>query len=187
MLIIDDSVVVRQTLQVILEEDGDLKVVGQGEDAFSATALVEQLRPDVVTMDVNMPGKSGLEAVEQIMARCPVAIVVVTGQPVGDNDLAFNAIERGALEIVAKPSLADPESGASLRALIRSLAHVPVFHFTESDERKTAPPPTTEGTEMMVVAAGSGGLASILSFVSHLPQKLPCPLVIHYGVARPGG
>jgi two-component system chemotaxis response regulator CheB len=183
VLIVDDSAVVRDTLQLILEEDGDITVVGKGEDAFSAMALVEQLRPDVVTMDVQMPGKSGLEAVEQIMARCPVPIVVVTGQPVGDNELGFNAIERGALEIVAKPSLADADSGAALRALLRSLANVPVFHFASADAPKTTPPPAVEGTEVMAVAAGAGGLPSVLSFVGHLPQKLPCPVVIQYAVA----
>ncbi len=182
VLIVDDSEVAREVLKIVLEGENDIVVVGEGRDAFSAARLVEELRPDVVTMDVEMPGKSGLEAVEQIMARCPVPIVVVTSEPIHDTPLAFSAIERGAMEIVTKPALTDADSGSSLRALVRSLSHVPVFQFTEHDSRITAPPPADPDTEVVVVAAGPGGLPSIVSLVSRLPAQLRFPMLLHYYV-----
>ena len=140
VVIVDDSEVARTALKIILEAEHDIVVVGQGCDGFSAASLVEEHKPDVVTLDVHMPGKSGIEAVEQIMARCPVPILVVTGEPIDDTPLALRAIERGAMEIVTKPSLHDEEACASLRAVVRSLSREPVF-FVSSDQTHSTKPP----------------------------------------------
>src|SRR5688572_5571380 len=94
VVVVDDSSICRDVLKDQLERDGDIEVVGEGEDAFSALTLVETLHPDLVTMDVQMPGKSGLEAVEQIMSCAPTPILVVTAESLADEvGVAFKAIE----------------------------------------------------------------------------------------------
>ena len=186
VLVIDDSGICRASIRLILERDGDIEVVGEGEDAFAALPLVETLAPDVVTMDVQMPGKSGLEAVSQIMARRPVPILVVTAEPLADDaGVSFRAIENGAVEVIAKPSIADAVAGDEIRTLVRRLARTPVFHFAE--ERRAPTRPTAPGPvriDAVTVIAGTGGMPSVLSLLGRLRGGLRASLVIHQPVAR---
>lgn len=179
VLIVDDSDICRATLTVILMGDGDIEVVGEGEDGFGALALVESLAPDLVTMDVQMPGKSGLEAVEQIMARHPVPILVVTAEPLGgEHGVAHTAIQNGALDIVSKPSITDNEAGASLRSLVRTLAEIPVFRRVDVRHVTTAPQ-AAAAVEVIAIVAGKGGIASVIGLVSRLPSRLRVPVVLY--------
>ncbi len=185
VLVVDDSEICRRTIVSILEGDGDIEVVGEGEDAFSAFALVDSLAPDLVTMDVQMPGKSGLEAVEQIMARDPVPILVVTAEPLtGGQGVANDAIQNGALDIVAKPSITDLEAGASLRNLVRDLAKVPVFKRVET-RSLTAMPPMGPAIEIIALASGKGGIASVIGLLSRVPPGVGLPVVLYEPMPRP--
>jgi two-component system, chemotaxis family, protein-glutamate methylesterase/glutaminase len=189
VLIVDDSSICRASIAAMLKLDGDIEVVGEGEDGFAALPLVEALSPDLVTMDVQMPGKNGLEAVQQIMARKPVPILVVTAEPLGDEaGVAFTAIENGALDIIAKPSFTDAQAGVEMRALVRKLAKMPVFQFVGGVDEKphTLPaPPSGAGVDWFAIVSGAGGMPSVLGLVSRLPTGgLRCPIVIHQPVAR---
>jgi two-component system chemotaxis response regulator CheB len=170
---------------MMLELDGDIEVVGEGEDAFSAVALVEKLSPDLVTMDVQMPGKSGLEAVEEIMARRPVPILVVTAEPLSDEaGVAFKAIENGALDIAPKPSFTDAVAAAELRSLVRSLAGTPVFQRASigAHSPMTVPAPSDGTPEVLVVIAGKGGMPSVMGLLSRFSSPLRCPIILHQPV-----
>jgi two-component system, chemotaxis family, protein-glutamate methylesterase/glutaminase len=189
VLVVDDSSICRASIGAMLKLDGDIEVVGEGEDGFAALPLVEALQPDLVTMDVQMPGKNGLEAVQQIMARKPVPILVVTAEPLGDEaGVAFTAIENGALDIIAKPSFTDAQAGIELRTLVRKLAKMPEFQFVGGAEEKpiTMPaPPSGVGVAAFAVVSGTGGMPSVLGLVSRLPSSgLRCPFVLHQPVAR---
>jgi two-component system, chemotaxis family, protein-glutamate methylesterase/glutaminase len=184
VLVVDDSEICRSTIVSILEADGDIEVVGEGEDGFSAFNLVESLAPDLVTMDVQMPGKSGLEAVEQIMARDPVPILVVTAESLHDgSEVAFTAIQNGALDIVSKPSITDVEAGAALRMLVRNLAAIPVFKRVDP-RSLTAMPPIGAAIEIIALASGKGGIASVIGLVSRLPVQLDLPVVLYDPMPR---
>jgi two-component system chemotaxis response regulator CheB len=127
VLVVDDSGVCREQLREILEADGDIEVVGEAGTGEQAVELVRQLKPDVTTMDVQMPGLGGLKAIEQIMAKTPVPILVVTGRPASAGaDLAFEAVRRGALDLVEKPGSSDVRAGHGLRAFVRRFADVRV-------------------------------------------------------------
>jgi two-component system chemotaxis response regulator CheB len=179
VLVVDDSEICRKTIKSILEGDGDIEVVGEGEDGFSAFGLVESLGPDLVTMDVQMPGKSGLEAVEHIMAREPVPILVVTAESLHDgSEVAFTAIQNGALDIVSKPSITDAEAGAALRTLVRNLAAIPVFKRVDP-RSLTAMPPMGPAIEIIALASGKGGIASVIGLLSRLPTQLDMPIVLY--------
>ncbi len=101
VLIVDDSRVARDVLRTLLEDTDDMEVIGEACNGKEAIALVQQLRPDVVTMDLNMPVMSGLEAIEHIMHDKAVPILVVSNE--SDAELAYEAINYGALDVIAKP------------------------------------------------------------------------------------
>ncbi|HET6439124.1 MAG TPA: chemotaxis-specific protein-glutamate methyltransferase CheB [Anaeromyxobacter sp.] len=104
VLVADDSRAFRAILRTILGRSPEIEVVGEAQDGHEAVNLVLALRPDVVTMDVRMPGKDGLEAIEEIMRRRPTPVVVVSAEVgAARQEVSFRALEMGAVEVLAKP------------------------------------------------------------------------------------
>src|SRR5512142_689757 len=104
VLVADDSRAFRAILRTILGRSPEIEVVGEAADGHEAVSQVLALRPDVVTMDVRMPGKDGLEAIEEIMRRRPTPVVVVSAEAGPEKqEVSFRALELGAVEVLAKP------------------------------------------------------------------------------------
>src|SRR5271168_4550642 len=104
VLIVDDSAFMRKVLETILNSDDQLQVVGQAKDGREAITLAESLKPDVITMDINMPHVDGLQATAQIMTTNPRPIVIVSSESREGAASTLKALELGAIEFVAKPS-----------------------------------------------------------------------------------
>src|SRR5438876_3611975 len=106
VLVVDDSTFMRKVLETIFNADEQLQVVGQAKDGREAVALAESLKPDVITMDINMPHVDGLQATAQIMTTNPRPIVIVSSESREGASSTLKALELGAIEFVAKPSSA---------------------------------------------------------------------------------
>src|ERR1700722_17106459 len=104
VLIVDDSAFMRKVLESIFNADPQLQVVGHAKDGREAVALPESLKPDVITMDINMPHVDGLQATAEIMTTNPRPIVVVSSESREGASSTLKALELGAIEFVAKPS-----------------------------------------------------------------------------------
>src|ERR1700726_3128646 len=104
VLIVDDSTFMRKVLETILKSDDQLQVIGQAKDGREAITLAESLKPDVITMDINMPHVDGLQATAQIMTTNPRPIVIVSSESREGASSTLKALELGAIEFVAKPS-----------------------------------------------------------------------------------
>jgi two-component system, chemotaxis family, protein-glutamate methylesterase/glutaminase len=108
VVVVDDSAMSRRFIASMLEQDPLIRVVGEAADGRQAIAMVQELRPDVVTMDVRMPVMDGLATTEHLMAFCPTPILVLTASLVGNEvDITFKMLGAGALEVVEKPSAAN--------------------------------------------------------------------------------
>ena len=185
VLIVDDSSVARAMLCEILEEQKDIEVVGQAVNGKEAINLVEQLRPDLVTMDLNMPVMSGLEAIEHIMHHKAVPILVVSSET--DANLAYQALSNGALEVIPKPNF-DPVQTEHFIQQIRLLAGVPVitrirrFNTNEKLGKLANQVCFVEkvATEHLVfaIAASTGGPKALANLLAVLPQDFPASIVI---------
>src|SRR5688572_13818604 len=104
VVISDDSATMRKLLSSVLEADPGIRVVGFATDGKEAVDLAVRLRPDLITMDVNMPVMDGLEATKEIMVRAPTPILIVTSQAGKDQiELSMSAMRAGALMLVPTP------------------------------------------------------------------------------------
>jgi two-component system chemotaxis response regulator CheB len=190
VVIVDDSPVARGVLADILERDGDIRVVGEAPDGETAAQVVAREKPDLTTIDIQMPGVGGLEGIERIMASTPVPILVVTGQPTGPNgDLVFQAVRRGALDLAGKPDLTDEAAGASLRAQVRRLASIPVVRHVAPGGRRTPTPvvgvpilkmpsPSARRRRIVGIGASAGGPKAVAAVLAALPPELPAAIAV---------
>ncbi|HSS03324.1 MAG TPA: chemotaxis protein CheB [Kofleriaceae bacterium] len=189
VVVVDDSAICRALLRDWLETDGDLEVVGEAVDGDTAIEVISRLRPDVATIDLRMPGMSGLDLISYLMARAPLPILVLTGDASSHDPLvAFEAVRRGALDLMLKPSEVDDDAIRSLRARVRWLAHVPVVrhpgghrHLEPYASYPTTVPwlPLASGDPVLVgIAASAGGPSALATVLGSLTADLPICLAI---------
>ena len=191
IILVEDSPTVCHHLTSIIEEASDMSVVGTAKNGYEAIQMVEELRPDVVSMDINMPEIDGLEATRHIMQHTPTPIVVVSALLELDIQLSLQAIEAGALAVIDKPpnrsnpAFADKER--QLVTTLRAMAGVKVIsrrksRLTGSLTAKKTDKSITDTNypkpEMIVIGASTGGPSAILHFIKELPHDLTIPIVI---------
>ncbi len=182
VVVVDDSDFARELIGAILAMDKDILVVGEAKDGREAVEKVLLLKPDIVTMDIEMPVMNGLTAIEHIMAAHAVPILVVTTR--GDANTAYAAISKGALDLVMKPdvNLADAQEfihKIKLLAKIKVITHLGgnrAMHQTPP-----VPPPLCFGTtsdRVVAIASSTGGPEALSIILAALPKSFPCPVVV---------
>lgn len=182
-LIADDSPTFRRVLRELLSREPGIEVVGEAADGASAVEQAIALRPDVVTMDVEMPGQDGFAAIDQIMRRAPVPILVI-GAGADDEGLgiSYRAVQLGAVEVLPKPSARDPAryeaQSRAIRQAVRAVAGVKVVTRPSDGARRY---PSTLGGEKVAcigIAASTGGPAALRSILSALPRDFSAPILV---------
>jgi two-component system chemotaxis response regulator CheB len=135
VLVVDDSATARKAIAAILSNVPDVQVVGEAADGVEAIDLAARLRPDVITMDINMPRMNGHEATRQIMAHTPTPIVVVTTVTrLQMIQQGFDILLAGALEIVQKPSSLSAQGFDAIRSeLITKVRNVSQIKFPQPE------------------------------------------------------
>ena len=195
LLVVEDSKTVQQALVEIFNSDPDIQVVGTANNGDEAVAAVMTLKPDVVTMDINMPGIDGFEATRAIMATCPVPIVIVTGKmDPKESATIFQVMKAGALMVIAKPvAPGHPEHEESVRELVRSVKLMSeikvVRRIFPKESREGAPHPATPSVPaarigIVAIGASTGGPPLLQSILSSLPADFSVPVVIVQHMAK---
>jgi len=129
VVLVDDSSLMRGLLRTFLEEDDDIEIVGEAGNGREAVTLARELKPNLMTMDLEMPVMNGMQAIEEIMATKAVPILVVSS--VADAHNAYEAVARGALEVIAKPEY-EAKAAAEFVAKVKMLAGVSVITHIRS-------------------------------------------------------
>ena len=103
VMIVDDSALVRQTLQDILDADPEIEVVATAQDPYVAVEKLKQVTPDVITLDVEMPRMDGVTFLKKIMSQHPIPVVICSSLVGAGTETLMRALEAGAAEIIKKP------------------------------------------------------------------------------------
>jgi two-component system chemotaxis response regulator CheB len=184
VLVVDDSALIREVLTRMLTRDGDINVVGTAVDPNDAREKIKQFNPDVVTLDIEMPGMNGLQFLDKLMRLRPTPVVMVSTLTKKGASETLLALELGAVDFVAKPS-AEADGGieafgANLRDKIRAAAKSDVRGRSAGRAEapkiavKTAAAPSGA---LIAIGASTGGVEAIRTVLSNMPVDCP-PIVI---------
>lgn len=192
VLVVDDSPLARKVTVETLQQDPGIEVVGTAPNAELALRRVESLRPDVITMDLEMPGLGGLEAIRRIMRDQPTPIIVLSASLRGGADATVRALELGAVSCLAKPGGASSgrvsEIAAELTAAVYEAHQIRPQVLTAGHPfaaRAGEGGPTAEvrgaGSrrfQVVAIGASAGGPAALAEVLQGLPARFPVPVLV---------
>jgi two-component system, chemotaxis family, protein-glutamate methylesterase/glutaminase len=179
VIVVEDSRIQRAHLVRALEADDDIRVVDEVADASEALAAVRKHHPDVVTMDLQLPGGGGMHAIEQIMGFAPTPILVVSGS--GDaSQAAVDALVAGALEALPKPSRWSATAEDQLRRRVRALAGATVLRHPRGRRSNGSDREAGTGMPIVAVAASTGGPPALAGLLARLGGLRAPVLVVQH-------
>ena len=197
-LVIDDSAFMRKALSLMLEKDDDIKVVGTARDGNEGFEKVQQLKPDVVTLDIEMPRTNGLECIDLIMRHQPTPILVVSSVTTDGAQITLDALDRGAVDFIPKSqSLVaidiikiETELIAKIKTIARKSLHKrfrrtirPPVEIRDGRSVATAPPEeifslADKPLSCVAIGVSTGGPPVVQTLLSVLERNFPVPIVV---------
>ena len=185
VLVVDDSALIRSLLSEIIRQDPELELVGAAPDAFVAKDMVMQLKPDVITLDIEMPKVDGLTFLDRLMKARPTPVVMISTLTEKGADATIRSLELGAIDFIAKPKLNvtqgigeyQKEIVAKIKvaAASKPKARVPSIASTR------AIPLVYQGTETIVaIGASTGGTEAIRQVLETLSPAFPATVITQH-------
>lgn len=186
VLVVDDSPLMRRLIKDILASDPALEVVAEAPDGQTALRLIHELRPDVVTLDVEMPGLSGLQVLGYVMSETPTPVIILTG--LRDPDLAMRALSLGAVDFMRKPSgTISMDLYKVGEELIQKVKAAPLANLRQLRRGVEQAPPQFQKTAAaeprlpgwgVVIGASTGGPQALAQLLADLPADLPAGFLV---------
>lgn len=197
VLVVDDSAVVRQTLSDILNSDAEIEVVATAADPYVAVEKLRSVKPDVITLDVEMPRMDGVTFLRKLMNQSPIPVVICSSLVGGGSDTQIKALEYGAVDIIAKPAsgtrqfltdsrtrIIDAIKGAAQAKVTRlpALRAKPVAKLTADviipAAHNRAMSETTE--KIVALGASTGGTEAIREVLESMPADCPAIAIVQH-------
>ncbi len=187
VLIVDDSTTMRALFTTILEEAPGITVIDHAANAEEARRLIARDYPDVVTLDVEMPGTSGLELLREVMAERPLPIIMLSSLTQKGSAATLEALELGAYDCFPKPRAATMEEfrkiGPRLAKLVKAAAAGKAVNAKAASGEVLVGSDYMPGDGVIVLVGNTGGVEMVSAIVHRLPANCP-PVIVHLGDAH---
>jgi len=186
VLIVDDSAVVRKLIGDRLRKEADIEVVGGAADPYIAREQILLHRPDVLTLDIEMPRMDGITFLKKLMAAHPLPVIVVSSVGTAGSAASIEALRAGAVEVIAKPDGPHSVGQVTDRIVrtIRGLSGGPVARFRPSAVSQGAPVPAAvtrvPRNGLILIGASTGGTQAIEAVLSRMPADSPPVLIVQH-------
>ena len=187
VLVVDDSALMRKLIPQVLSNDPSIQVVGTAMDGIFGLKKIEELRPQVITLDLEMPGMGGLEMLKEIMRTHRLPVIVVSSHSTQGASVTLKALSMGAFDFVAKPTDVPsrmPEIAQELIAKIKAAAHsrgIIVSNIERpaiAEREKAAPVPNAQPTRIIAIGISTGGPQALQYLLPQLPKDFPASIAI---------
>ena len=177
-IVVDDSPTMRALLSASLNRDPEIKVVGAASNALEGRQLIKELNPDVITLDIEMPGMSGLDFLEKIMTLRPMPVVVVSGLTHKGAETTMRALELGAVDCYAKPQgpFNDNELADNVRHAARS-------RIRKVEPRQAVTRSAAEfrpNGNIIAIGSSTGGVEALIQLLQGWPDNCPPTLIVQH-------
>lgn len=190
VLVVDDSRVITKIVTRILEKDPGIQVIDTASNGLEAIEKVQKLKPDVVTLDIEMPVMNGLEALKAIMAQNPLPVIILSTVTRSDANITMEALNMGACDFVTKDFsnalIADKaqELVGKVKDMAKNRARLRLKGFTPQEQPLAVNHKATGKREVVCIGASTGGPPALQYILSHLPKDFPVPVVISQHMPR---
>lgn len=186
VLIVDDSAMVRNILQRELQRDPSIEIIGTAPDPYVARDKIVQLKPDVITLDIEMPRMDGLTFLKKLMQYYPLPVIIVSSLTPKGGELAMEALEAGAVEVMCKPGAAYTVGDMAIELIdkIKAAARVKVKKKDPSQTTIKGSMPKLSMTKtthkVVVMGASTGGTEALAQVLSVMPPNSPGIAIVQH-------
>ncbi len=193
VLIVDDSAVVRKVFYEELSREKGIKVVGTAPDPYVARDKIVRLKPDVITLDIEMPRMDGLTFLKKLMKHYPIPVIIVSSLTQKGGKLAMEALSIGALEVISKPSAAYSVGDMSVQLAdkIRAVANIsmqaplnPVNTPQPAGESFEIKALSSTTNKVIAIGASTGGTEAIKEVLTRMPPNSPGIVIVQHMPAK---
>jgi two-component system chemotaxis response regulator CheB len=187
VLVVDDSAFMRKIITDILATSSEIEVIGKAKNGQEAIEKVTKLRPDVVTMDIEMPVLGGLQALGYIMSECPTRVIMLTAAESKHGDLTMTAFQYGAVDFIQKPSgsisLDMEKIRDDLIKKVLAAAHVDIHKLVFIEEKlikkeNIVPIQKIRTKKIVIIGSSTGGPRALQQVIPLLPSNLQAPVLV---------
>ena len=189
VLVVDDSAVVRQSLSRILNADPKIEVINVAADPYIAVAKIAKQKPDVITLDIEMPRMDGITFLQRIMSQHPMPVVIISSLTARGSELAIRALESGAVDIIQKNTLSIDTFSDSAQRIVdvvkaagKSVVRRRVRSELRSWSQQTdhARPLTITSNKIIAMGASTGGTDAIRTVLEQMPVDSPGIVIVQH-------
>lgn len=184
VLVVDDSSMMRHLLKDMLATDPGIEIAGVAVDPYDAREKLVALRPDVMTLDIEMPKMDGVTFLEKVMKHLPTRTVIISSLTPDGSELALRALAMGAIDVIAKPKLdltkGMAEIAASVASRVRAAATARLLPALSASPAPASFTPLETSQKVIAAAASTGGTEALKVFLQGMPKQAPGILIVQH-------
>jgi two-component system chemotaxis response regulator CheB len=183
VLVVDDSATMRGLIALALKKDPEIEVVGLAGDPLKARDAIKAHNPDVITLDVEMPGMNGLDFLDKIVRLRPTPVIMVSNLTGHGTETAIEAMQIGAVDCISKPQPGEAHPFAELPRLVKAAAGAQVrprpMLKPNGAARKPSPSYQPDG-QLVAIGSSTGGVEALSTFIGELPENCPPTVIVQH-------